>query len=158
MQVRRVVGFGLAGVIVVVLLAAAAYFLLPPWETRDVAMPPSDASPAQVVKTYLDALDSHDCGTARALTAASASDEVGWWCDNLSSVRDVVVRKPFTDNPGATRKDPSARVVNVPVFFDLRWRATVSDVDVADIIPGWGYLLKRNSPDGPWRIFDQGLG
>ena len=51
-------------------------------------------------------------------------------------------------------------VVTVPVSFDLewKWRWFGSDVSLEEGETLWGYLLVKDRPSEPWRIFDQGTG
>jgi len=145
-------------VLVVVVVATAAYLLLPPRQTGDVAVPPRDASPEQVVTAYLDALNEHDCDTAEALVTADAEDHAKLWCEDVASLKDVDIRDHFTERPKDSGHSAPEEVANVPVAFDLNWRLFHNDGSMDEGATTWGYLLVRDSADSPWRIFDQGRG
>ena len=142
----------------VVVAATAAYLLLPPRQTGDVAAPPRDATPEQVVTAYLDALNAHDCDTAAALMIASAEGSARLWCEDVASLKDVDVRDHFMELPEYSGHSAPDEVANVPVNFDLTWRPFHNDGSMDEGATTWGYLLVRDSPDAPWRIFDQGVG
>jgi hypothetical protein len=129
----RLIAF-VAAVLVVVVAAAAAYLLLPR-QTGGVAVPPREASPEQVVTAYLDALNAHECATAKALITADAEDSATSWCQEVGSLTKVDVPDHFTERPEASGHSAPDEVATI-----------------------WGYLLVRDSGDSPWRIFDQGRG
>lgn len=134
------------------MLATAAFLLLPPWQTRDVAVPPDEATPREVVEAYTDALDAHDCGTAADLM----TDDAGSWCEDVAGLGDVWVGRPVRERPIYSGRSSDVEVVRVPVRFDLDWRPLHDDGSMAEGETEWGYLLVRGSPAEPWRIFDQG--
>lgn len=150
----------LVGIAVSVLLVAVAvgFVLLPPRQTADVAVPPPDAAPEQVVAAYLEALDAHDCDTAEALTAADSGDQARSWCEDVASLTDVEIGDHVEESPEHSGYGAPAEVANVPVSFDLSWRLLHDDGSMDEGATAWGYLLVRESPDAPWRIFSQGLG
>lgn len=121
-------------------------------------MVPDNATPEQVVRAYLDALNTHDCETARELSTGINVQSSKSWCDDLESATGVIVRPHRSEDPTTTGHDASVEVVDVPVHFNLKWRPGTSDPTVEDITDVWEYLLMRNHPDEPWRIFDQGVG
>ena len=143
---------------VVVVAATAVYLLLPPRQTGDVAVPPRDANPEQIVTAYLDALNEHDCDTAAALMAAGAEGAAHAWCEDVASLKDVDIDDHFTERPGDSGHSAPEEVAYVPVTFDLNWRPFHDDGSMDDGATTWGYLLVRSSADSPWRIFDQGVG
>jgi hypothetical protein len=148
----------LVAVLLVVVAATATYLLLPPRQTHDVGVPPSDASPEQVVTAYLDALNAHDCDTAQALMTADAEDSAKSWCEDVASLTNVDVHDHFTERPEDSGHTAPDEVANVPVGFDLNWRLFHSDGSMEEGATAWGYLLVRSTPDSPWRIFDEGTG
>ena len=148
----------IALVAAVLVAATAAYLLLPPRQTGDVAVPPRDASPEQVVAAYLDAVNAHDCDTAEALMTADAEDRATSWCEDVASLEDVDIHDHFTERPKDSGHSAPEEVANVPVTFDLNWRLFHNDGSMDEGATSWGYLLVRDSADSPWRIFDQGTG
>jgi len=153
----RLIAFAVAGVVVVV-AATVAYFLLPPLQTADVAVPPSDATPERVITAYLDALNAHDCGTAEALMTAKAESQAASWCEDVANLKNVDVHDHFMERPQGSGHSAPKEVAQVPVNFDLNWRLFHNDGSMDEGATTWGYLLVRDSPDAPWRIFDQGVG
>ena len=129
-----------------VALALAAYVVrtqvwLP---VHRVTMPSDDASPKEVVKAYVAAMDGHDCATASRLMTYRNG-----WCPHLVSVDLLEVHDPFEEAPDR---------VDVGVELDLHWKLWS---DGHAIMPGrqyWGYILERQQPGGPWRIVDEGTG
>lgn len=107
---------------------------------------------------YLDALNAHDCATAKALMTADAEDSAKSWCQDVGSLTSVDVHDHFTERPEASGHSAPDEVANVPVTFDLNWRPFHNDGSMAEGATIWGYLLVRDSGDSPWRIFDQGTG
>lgn len=155
---RRLITVAVSVSLVIVVGATAAYLLLPPRQTGSVAVPPSAASPEQVVTAYLDALNQHDCDTAATLMTADAQDSARSWCTSVASLTDVVVRDHTTERPEHSGHSEPDEVVNVQVTFDLDWRPFHDDGSLGEGVTDWGYLLVRSSPDSPWRIVDQGRG
>ncbi len=153
---------GLGAILVVV-----AIYLMATMESKDVDMPAADATPEQVVAAYVEALDSHDCGTAEKLAATSKSTSTAQWCRNVSRMADVRVSdaiseaSEYSDPAGlrsSTNQMASREVMYVPVTFDLQWRIFQLDSSMSEGPTSWGYLLERGSPSDPWRIFDEGIG
>lgn len=147
MSRRRVI---VGGTVVLVLGALVAGFLAwfgAPFPTRDVALPPDDATPEEVVAVYLDALDAHDCDTANALWAQP--DGARAWCPALKGIEDVDIDAAESERQGKRTR------MHVFVEWDLTWRpfASVSG-DAEDF---WGFYLARESDADPWRIVDQGV-
>ncbi|WP_395696278.1 DUF4829 domain-containing protein [Nocardioides sp.] len=147
-----------ASVLVLVVTAAVAYLLLPPRQTGDVAVPAPSASPDQVVTVYLDAVNAHDCDTARAVMTEGAEDGATSWCEDVASLTDVDVSDHVMERPQDSGHSAPEEVANVPVSFDLNWRPFHDDVSMPEGATTWGFLLVRESADSPWRIFDQGTG
>jgi hypothetical protein len=154
---RRCLPAVIATVVVLVGVALTAYLVLPRPQTRDIAMPADDATPEQVVATYLDALDAHDCDTAAAIMSEDG-DSARMWCEDILDLSDVEVRAHVREKPQWSGRSPTEDVVHVPVSFDLDWRPLLSDHSMAGGPTDWGYLLVRESPASPWRIFTQGMG
>ena len=143
--VRILVGL----VVVVVALVGAGRFAV--WltgrQTAEVAMPSADARPDEVVRTYLEALDAHDCGTAVALrsTRQDSRQLARIWCREVHHLRAVEV-EPAVVTTGevevVTRYDLSYRP-----FTHVDWPSAGHRV--------WTYALERASPSAPWRITDE---
>jgi hypothetical protein len=147
-----------SSVLVLVVGATVAHWLLPPRQTNDVAVPAPTATPEKVVKTYLDALNAHDCDTAVSLMTESAKDSAKSWCEDVASLTDIDVSDHFTESPKDSGHSAPSEVANVPVTFHLNWRPFHDDGSMGEGATAWGYLLVRDSTDAPWRIFDQGTG
>jgi hypothetical protein len=126
----------LAGVVLLVLRYQAP---LP--QTRDVAVPPDDASPDQVVRAYVDALDAHDCETAAMLRVGH---DVGDFCRNLRSV------SLDGTSPGRIPRAEDL-VTEVEIDADFEWRVFKVDPSLRGQTI-WGFSLERAAPDAPWRI------
>ena len=127
---------------------------------RHVALPSAGASPQDVVRAYVNALDAHDIDTARALLTSEHSKDVKGqtdsWFSNVRSIADLSISAPVTESG---RSDTAAKgyrfVVYVPVEFTLRQRHQVS---MPDGPTNWGYLLARNTDTTRWLIVVEGMG
>ena len=124
-------------------------------QNRDIAIPPDDASPEEVVRTYLGAVDAHDCDTAADLWKSQSAAST--WCDDVASLAKVKVGEAFPDDPASRTSGPDQEVVKVTVWFDLHRRPLDLDVSTDDGYRVWGYRLERDDPSDPWRIVDQGV-
>lgn len=156
-RARRFIAFSV-GALALVVVIAAAYLYLPPRQTADVAMPAAGATPEQVVKAYTEALDAHDCEAALALTTDDKKDSAKSWCEAVASLTDVEIGEHSVERPEWSGHSPGDQVAHVPVHLNLDWRPFHNDGSMDEGATTWGYLLMRSSPDGPWRIFDQGVG
>lgn len=146
------------GVAVLLVGAAVGYVLLPPRQSRDVPEPGGGASPEQVVAAYLEALDAHDCATAEAVWTGGEQKSAGAWCDDVASLTNIEIGRAFAERPQWSGHAAPEEVINVGVTFDLDWRLFHDDGTVPQGDTFWGYLLVRDSPNAPWRIFSQGVG
>ena len=106
--------------------------------------------------TFITALNAYDCETAAALTTADATDEARSWCEDISTLTDVIVDDHSIESPEFSGHSASDEVVHVPVTFDLDWRRFHSDTSMEEGNTFWGYRLVRDSKEGPWRIAGQG--
>lgn len=140
-----------SGAAFIALALAVASLLLPPRETEDVPLPSDSATPEEVVATYLRAVDAHDCATAQALTTSDARDIATGWCREVADLADIEVGDALPDSRRRGTTD-------VEVSFDLDWRLFHDDGSLPEGPTTWGYILVRRTPDGPWRITDQGTG
>jgi hypothetical protein len=145
-------------VVVITLCAIVANVLLPPRQSEDVAVPAQDATPEQVVATYLDALNAHDCDTAEAVWTGEERDSTASWCDDVASLTNIDIGDPGKERPRRSGQSTSEEAVGVGVTFDLDWRLFHDDGSMPEGDTVWGYLLVRDSPDAPWRIFSEGVG
>ncbi|MGO1384108.1 MAG: DUF4829 domain-containing protein [Arachnia sp.] len=153
---------GLAAILVVV-----AIYLMATMPSKDVDMPSDDASPDVVVAAYMEALDAGDCETAKALVVPSNHTSAQTWCSQVASLSDTEVATPVPEpaglsNPTSLRTEgksvTSREVVDVRVKFTLKRSFSGRDMALPDGRNDWGYLLQRESPEEPWRIFDEGNG
>lgn len=124
-------------------LTCMAYRYVTVQQTGDVAVPPTDASPEDVVRAYVEALDVHDCDTARELNPDQS------WCEDVESMELVEIRPIHSVR---------ARHVELPVKLEFEWRPFYFDVSMTDGRISWGFILDRDSRGEPWRIVDQGVG
>ena len=124
-------------------------------QTRDVAVPPDGASPEEVVRAYLDALDAHDCDTAERLMTPNSSAES--WCEDLAGLADVQLRDVIPEKPRWSGHRDDQQVMQVVVRFDLDWPWLHGDGSMPEGLTTWGYLLVRDSEAESWTIFDQGV-
>jgi hypothetical protein len=111
---------------------------------RDVPAPPTSASPADVVRAYVDAVAARDCATARDLWRSPAG---GFWCEDADTMDDLRVTDTFEENPRWSAHRPGQQVMNVS-----------ATIDMGEGRQPWGYVLVRDTPADPWRILDQGMG
>lgn len=140
---RAVVRAALVGV--VLLLAIGAY------EARraDVPVPPVTASPEEVVRAYVAAIDAGDRGTQRALSTPEHDAFVAEFHEDVISVRDLRVRPTIIESaPGRW-----PQVAWIGVRYDLRknprfWRVRHDQI--------WGYQLVRRAPGERWLVDGEG--
>jgi hypothetical protein len=116
-------------------------------QKRDIGLPPTDASPTTVVRTYLDALDARDCDTAAKLWTSDGNLD----CHGIAGVSNIRVHDPVPGPQETTLQ------TYVTVEFHLSWRRFHYDPSLADDV-AWGYYLDRSTPTSPWRITEGGAG
>jgi hypothetical protein len=133
-----------------------AYVYVSGRQTRHVPIPAAGASPEDVVQTYLDALNAHDCGTADALMTPGTRSLS--WCHDVASLSAVQVRPHVSEQPRTVGIAANRQVVMVPVVFTMEWRLFHRKSFISDGTTDWRYLLVRSSIRGPWRIFNQSAG
>ncbi|MBD5787486.1 hypothetical protein IF650_15040 [Cellulosimicrobium terreum] len=136
-------------------LTATVVVLVRPLPVTPVALPPDDAAPEQVVDAYTRALAGHDCATASALRTPAGSST---WCADVAALTEVQVGAGTVEDPAWSGHTPDQTVVNVPVTFDVEWRAFRADGSMDEGPTTWGYLLVRDTTTDPWRIVDEGVG
>ncbi|WP_137294232.1 hypothetical protein [Nocardioides dongxiaopingii] len=144
------------GTVAVVAAVAGSWAVLGPLAPgRDVAMPATGASAEDVVQAYLDAIDGHDCATARALWVPERRDDVARWCGAVEDLGEFEVR----DESGSPGTPPAAAPGTVEVVvlasYDLDWRAFQDDADPPEGDTVRGYHVVRSGPGDPWRIAEE---
>jgi hypothetical protein len=152
----RVLTAATLGLMLVAVLGVAAWTILPPRQTDDVAVPPANASAEDVALAYMAALDGHDCTTARELWVEDTDDGADLWCKDVASLGNPRVTSVRPDRGEGDRA--SQEVVNMGVSFVLDWRWLHNDGSFPEGKATWGYLMVRDNPAAPWRIFDEGDG
>ena len=117
--------------------------------TTSVPVPPSDATPEQVVQAYIDAVHAGDCETAAVLVG----DRRQSWCGRLDVTSFKVTKRTQERKETASGEDGP--------MIQRVWVELVSeggDESFPDSKHDWSYLLDRTGPKGAWRIYDQGMG
>ena len=114
----------------------------------DVPMPPDDASPEQVVRSYVDAVHAEDCDTAEALMTRPS----GSWCGNID-ITSLEIRGRWQE-----RKESEAGDGPMVEYVSVEIATRGGSAPMPDGTHRWGYLLERAGGDGPWWIYDQGVG
>ena len=112
-----------------------------------VAPPEADAAPQDVVETYLEALDGHDCERAEGLWV---DKDAHTWCGDVASITSWEIE------PASSAAAASEYAV-VQVSFDLDWRPFHDDGSVGEGDLTWSYTLTRPT-GGPWRLYSEGMG
>jgi hypothetical protein len=138
--------------VVVALLALAAWaectLEVVPFKRRAVDMPTARASPQEVVAAYVEALDAHDCDTARRLWLGGGQGTAEMWCAQVRRAHIVGGMHAFHEN---------RRWIDVSLTLDVRWRPFENDGSIEGNPFPWTYILARESR-GAWRIGDNGQG
>jgi hypothetical protein len=111
---------------------------------RSVPMPPSDATPARVLTTYLQALRAGDCPTARALGTSTFVPGNGELCGHLTVKANTPLGTPAERGDGE-------------VIFSTVLTTDGGDDSMPDGDHIWFYSLKRQ-PAGMWRLIAGGSG
>ena len=114
-----------------------------------VQVPPADASPEQVVRAYIEAIQSGDC-TALGQLATRNQGERGW-CGKGLTVSHVTVGKAQPD-PGSLASRDFEQSVYVPVRLDVQGGADSVESGMRD----WGYVLVRDAAVQRWRVAEEG--
>lgn len=133
---------------VLALLIGVAYSLQILRISGHVAMPPPNASAIQVVKTYVKALNEHDCDTAAALWVPSERSEGSRWCSDVEHVSATNLKQesvPF-----------GPQITTVSAFLSVDQRLFFGDDSLPSNPFGWSFTLSHR-PEG-WRIGGEGQG
>ncbi|WP_146211232.1 hypothetical protein [Quadrisphaera granulorum] len=126
--------------------------------SASASAPPEDASPPQVVRAYLDAIQAGDDDAAAAVSTPGYADSDPWQHGSDPRLRDVSVSADST--PYDTASSPPAlqaweQVRYVTVTLTVTGDGSGFSTDVPS---GWGYVLVRHTDADPWRIAEAGVG
>jgi hypothetical protein len=153
-RVRLRAGLGMlaVGAMTIGLVIWAVQAPLP--EQRAVAVPPANASPQVVVRSYVAALDEHDASTAEALSGSSwisvgVSDDLGYYI--RVRVTQVVHLLSNNDDEFLPKGVTGVDVVVALVGW-TRGDGSVGEDGL------WGYTLAPIGPHRAWRIINEGMG
>lgn len=114
----------------------------------NVAVPPDDATPEQVVRAYADAVRAGDCDTAEALVF----DRSQSWCGDTDITSLKVTAT--TQEPKSTESGDGPLIQRV--WVNLTPQGGDGSLPEGELM--WSYLLDGTGPNGAWRIYDQGMG
>lgn len=121
----------------------------------DAPVPAADATPRQVAKAYMTALDAGDADTARALSTPRQRESADTWLSTTAHMRERTTSHP-QERSGKTPEDHVGKSVYVPVNFTLQqkwWH--FYDPSMPDGRHDWGYVLVRDH--GRWLVNDEGM-
>ena len=122
-----------------------------------VAPPSANASPEQVVLTYLHALDGHDSATARQLVTPRSHVDVPHWLADTAAVRDITVLGTRLDTEYAQESGtPYPQAYEVDTQFRFRAHSWKEDISFPSGTRVWSYFLVQDH--GRWLIQDNGQG
>jgi hypothetical protein len=142
---HRLTAIALAVVVALAALAWAGHRYLTVQQTGEVSIPADDASPEEVVRAYVEAVDVRDCDTAEAL---NPDDRL---CGNVESVE---VNR-YSSQLFEASSSPHRQRARVMFVADLEFRPYYDLLggDATEVGQGWrGYILDREGGEGPWRI------
>lgn len=114
-----------------------------------VDVPPASASPVQVVRAYLDAIQSGNCTVLSELATRNQAERA--WCGKGLTISHITISDPVPD-PGSIASREFEQAVYVPVRLDVEGGAD----SVASGMRDWGYVLVRDATVQQWRIADEG--
>jgi len=120
-------------------------------ELRPVAVPPANASPETVVRSFVEALDEHDTSTAAALCVRPDPP-----CQFLG----YYVRFRITDLARPIRDPYDGFLPRGVVGEDIVGTVSGTARDGGEVGEDrfWTYVLAPLGPRGSWRIIDEGMG
>ena len=119
------------------------------WPPPPATLPPNSASPEDVVRAYIGALNRHDAATVVALRAKGANGLEPWYVENIVSITHLKV------DPAYVSGAENAQTATVGVQFYLR-QIQVDAQQNGET--AWGYTLVRKGDSQPWRIQEEGVG
>jgi hypothetical protein len=114
-----------------------------------VDVPPAGASPVQVVRAYLDAIQAGNCTVLSQLATRNQAERA--WCGRGLTISHITIGDPVPD-PGSIASRQFEQAVYVPVRLDVQGGADSVESGMRD----WGYVLVRDSAVQQWRIADEG--
>jgi hypothetical protein len=114
-----------------------------------VEVPPAEASPTQIVRAYLDAIQAGNCTVLSQLATRNQAERA--WCGRGLTVSQITIGDPQPD-PGSIASREFEQAVYVPVRLDVQGGADSVEPGLRD----WGYVLVRDAPVQRWRIADEG--
>ena len=119
------------------------------WGCTKVEVPPADASPVQVVRAYLDAIQAGNCTVLSQLATRNQAERA--WCGRGLTISHITIGDPVRD-PGSIAGRSFEQAVYVPVRLDVQGGADSVESGMRD----WGYVLVRDADVQQWRIADEG--
>jgi hypothetical protein len=114
-----------------------------------VEEPPADASPGQVVRAYLDAVQAGNCTVLSQLATRNQAERA--WCGKGLTISRITIGDPEPD-PGSVVSRDFEQAVYVPVRLDVQGGADSVESGMRD----WGYVLVRDAAVQQWRVADEG--
>lgn len=120
-------------------------------ELRSVPLPPANASPAAVVRSFVEALNYHDRRTASALCFDNDPP-----CQFLDYYVHVRITRLRGDGPTNNHASLTRGVTGFDVGVNLV--GTTRDGGPVGEDGYWGYILAPLGPHRAWRIIDEGTG
>ena len=114
-----------------------------------IEVPPPSAPPAQVVRTYLDAIQAGNCTVLSQLATRNQAERA--WCGKGLTISRITIGNPGPD-PGSLASRDFEQAVYVPVRLDVQGGADSVESGMRD----WGYVLVRDAAVQQWRIADEG--
>jgi hypothetical protein len=130
-------------------VAVAAVFVLVLSSCAKVDVPPAAASPVEVVRAYLDAIQSGNCTVLSQLATRNQAERA--WCGRGLTISHITIGDPVPD-PGSIASKSFEQAVYVPVRLDVEGGADSVEPGMRD----WGYVLVRDADVQQWRIADEG--
>lgn len=116
-------------------------------------LPPPDATPEEVVRAYIDAVNAGDCRSLKALSEPAVSTTVQ--CGDDVTLTNIRIGEAREDGC-CGMSESFAQSRKVPVQFDRRGGGMEGTSDQRDV--AWAYILVRDDDGQPWRVVDQGVG
>lgn len=138
-------------------LSAAAVVLAPlsACASHTVPMPPFDATPEQVVRTYLEAQQARDCRTYQALRAPTMQPSLEPGECEFLNLTDFRVVRSQPDKRGHYHDEHPQ---HDRIYVELVIGRGAEDHGFHRGENQWSYYLDRSGRGAPWRIFAQGMG
>lgn len=150
----------------VVLIAAVSIAGLWAWgkPRTHIAMPTAQASPVDVVRTYVRALNDRDF-SASSQMGVDSSDVVGggWYTVHAPNMENVRIDQVHAVLPGSQAAEHffNSRLRGWEETVEVDTTVTLNNVNgfhASEADQPWSYELVRHDSSKPWRIIDQGQG